>query len=121
MSRKKIEKKARAGDEDNRVENSTGNVFKDIGLPDPQMRLAKARLAQHIARLIKSQGLSQQQAAKKLGIDQPKVSAILRGRLKDFAPDRLMRFILRLDQDVIIRVGDPQDHAHPSVRVLVGA
>jgi predicted XRE-type DNA-binding protein len=116
---KRIEKKAHAVRRDNRVEDSTGNVFQDIGSPDPQMRLAKSRLAQHISRLIKSQGLSQQQAAKKLGIDQPKVSAILRGRLKDFAPDRLMRFILRLDQDVIIRVGDPQDEARPSLRVLV--
>lgn len=121
MSNRKSETKTKAADRDNRVETSSGNVFKDIGLPDPQMRLAKSRLAQHIARLIQSQGLTQQQAAQKLGIDQPKVSAILRGRLKDFAPDRLMRFIIRLDRDVIIRVVRPKDHSHPSVRVLVEA
>lgn len=57
------------------------------------MRLAKSRLAQHIARPIKSKAFWQQQAAPKLGIDQPKVSAILRGWLKDFAPDRPVRFI----------------------------
>lgn len=121
MNRKKLEKKTKPDDRDNRVENSAGNVFKDIGLPDPEMRLAKSRLAQHIARLIKSQRLTQQQAARKLGIDQPKVSAILRGRLKDFALDRLMRFIIRLDQDVVIRIRRPKDQAHPSVRVLVEA
>jgi predicted XRE-type DNA-binding protein len=119
MNKKKPRKNAKSQDTQMRVENSTGNVFEDIGLPDPQMRLAKARLAQHISRLIKARRLSQQQAGEKLGIDQPKVSAILRGRLKDFSPDRLMRFIIRLDQDVTITIGEPKDDAHPSVRVLV--
>jgi predicted XRE-type DNA-binding protein len=121
MKSDKTRKKTKTVDLDFVVQDSTGNVFRDIGLSDPEMRLAKARLAQHIARLIKSHGLTQKEAAEKLGIDQPKVSAILRGRLKDFATDRLMRFIMRLNQDVIISFSNPPDHSHPSVRVLLEA
>lgn len=121
MRKKKVQREVKVHDRENRVQNSTGNVFEDLGLADPEMRLTKARLAQQIGRLIRAQGLTQQQAADKLGIDQPKVSAILRGRLKDFAADRLMRFIIRLDQDVIISFSDPKNEAHPSVRVLVEA
>jgi predicted XRE-type DNA-binding protein len=121
MSKTRTRKNGKhAAARDERVEDSSGNVFDDLGLADPEMRLAKARLAQQISRLIKAQGLTQQEAAEKLGIDQPKVSAILRGRLKDFATDRLMRFIIRLHQDVIISFSDPTDEKHPSVRVLVG-
>lgn len=101
------------------VHAGSGNVFADLGLPDAQERLAKAKLAYQIRLLIEAAGLSQKQAAERLGVDQPKVSALLRGRLKDFSTDRLMRFITALNRDVIITVCDPQDHAHPSVRVLV--
>jgi predicted XRE-type DNA-binding protein len=121
MSTKKSRNSANADHRDRRVEKSSGNVFEDLGLPDPDMRLAKARLAQHIARLIKAQGLTQQQAADRLGIDQPKISAILRGRLGDFAPERLIRFIIRLNQDVVISIRKPQDASHPGVRVLASA
>ena len=120
MGKKKTDR-TKTVSRDNRVHSGSGNVFRDIGLPDPEMRLAKSRLAQHIARLIKSLGLTQQQAAERLGIDQPKVSAILRGRLKDFAPERLMRFIVRLNQDVIISFSEPRDKMGPSVRVVIGA
>ncbi len=119
MSKKKTNLQIKKRDLDDRVEDSTGNVFDDMGLPDPEMRLIKAGLAQQISRLIKAQGLSQQKAADKLSIDQPKISAILRGRLKDFATGRLMRFIIALDQDVIISVRKPQDSAHPKGRMLV--
>lgn len=106
-------------DHDAIVHDSTGNAFRDLRLPEPEMRLVKTRLAQQIAHLIKSHGLTQQEAAERLGIDQPKVSAILRGRLKDFATDRLMRFIIRLNQDVIISFGSPPNHSQPRVRVLL--
>jgi predicted XRE-type DNA-binding protein len=121
MSSKRSGRNARDDHQNRRVESSSGNVFEDLGLPDPEMRLAKARLAQHIARLIKAQGLTQQQAADRLGIDQPKVSAILRGRLSDFAPERLIRFIVRLNQDVVISIRKPQEAGHPGVRVLASA
>jgi predicted XRE-type DNA-binding protein len=53
------------------VEESSGNVFADLGYPNPQEALAKARLAQRIAELIEEQNLTQVQAAVLLGIDQP--------------------------------------------------
>jgi len=121
MSSKKSRKSGYPDHQDRRVEKSSGNVFEDLGFPDPEMRLAKARLAQHIARLIKAQGLTQQQAADGLGVDQPKVSAILRGRLGDFAPERLIRFIVRLNQDVVISIRKPLEAGHPGVRVLASA
>jgi predicted XRE-type DNA-binding protein len=101
------------------VEASTGNVFKDLELPDAETRLAKAHLAQRIVQLIKAQELSQIEAAEKLGIDQPNVSALVRGRLKDFSTERLMRFITAVKQDGIISIRKPRESAHPRGRMLV--
>jgi predicted XRE-type DNA-binding protein len=83
---------------------SSGNVFADLGLPNPEEALAKAELAQKIIVLIREKGLNQNQAAKVLGVDQPKVSALLRGNLTGFSLERLMRFLLRLGQDIKITV-----------------
>ena len=99
------------------IRRGSGNVFADMGLPDADERLAKAQLAREVQLLIEAAGLTQSQAAVRLGVDQPKVSALIRGRLKDFSTERLMRFITALGRDVIITVRDPQDQAHPSVRV----
>src|SRR5262249_18420660 len=103
-----------------KIERGSGNVFADIGLSNPEERLAKAELAHEICQLIESAGLTQSQAAKRLGIDQPKVSMLMRGRLKDFSTERLMRFLVLLGRDVIIGICDPQDRRHPSMRVLAG-
>lgn len=78
------------------------NVFADLGLPNPEERLAKAELALAIAQVIKERGLTQREAAALMGIDQPKVSHILRGRLADFSTERLMRFLIGLGRDVEI-------------------
>lgn len=103
------------------VQPGSGNVFADLGLPDAGGRLAKTELARQIGLLIRAAGLTQARAAARLGVDQPKVSALLRGRLKDFSTDRLLRFVTALDHDVVITIRDPQDHAHPSVRVMAQA
>jgi predicted XRE-type DNA-binding protein len=104
-----------------RVERGSGNVFADLGLPDAEERLAKANLAHKICALIAAAGLTQTAAAKQLGIDQPKVSMLIRGRLKDFSTERLMNFLVMLGQDVVIDVREPEDRKHPSMRVLVEA
>ena len=83
---------------------SSGNVFADLGLPNPEEALAKAELAHKITVLIEDRGLTQVQTAKLLGIDQPKVSALIRGRLSGFSLERLMRFLLMLGQDIKITV-----------------
>jgi predicted XRE-type DNA-binding protein len=87
-----------------RFESGSGNVFADLGLPDPEEALAKAGLAQAIAETIDRRGLTQDEAAKIMGLDQPKVSAIVRGRLTGFTQDRLTRCVLALGNDVEITI-----------------
>jgi len=88
--------------QDEEVFVSSGNVYEDLGYDNPQEEMAKAELAILIADLIKQQKLTQKQAAELMGIDQPKVSAIIRGRLSGFAIDRLFRFLLALGMDIVI-------------------
>jgi predicted XRE-type DNA-binding protein len=97
---------------------SSGNVFADLGLPNPEEALAKAELAQKIIVLIRKRGLTQIEAAVVLGVDQPKVSALVRGQLSGFSLERLMRFLLRLGQDIKITVHE-SPHAQSQARVLV--
>ena len=82
----------------------SGNVFADMGLPNPETRLLKARLARLINNAIKAHGWTQQHTAEVLGITQPKVSDISRGRLKNFSVARLMTFLVLLDHRVAITV-----------------
>jgi predicted XRE-type DNA-binding protein len=109
------------GETEEFVHDSSGNVFADLGLPDPEERMGKAKLAHTICELINAEGLSQKAVAARLGIDQPKVSALMRGKLRDFSTERLMRFVIALDRDVVIAIRQPKDEKHPSVRALVEA
>jgi predicted XRE-type DNA-binding protein len=97
---------------------SCGNVFADLGLPNPEEALAKAELANKIIELIRERRLTQVQAAKVLGVDQPKVSALFRGQLTGFSLERLMRFLLRLGQDIRITV-QASPRRRSQARVLV--
>ncbi|MGE3556350.1 MAG: helix-turn-helix domain-containing protein [Candidatus Obscuribacterales bacterium] len=83
---------------------SSGNVFADLGLPDADVLQAKAKLVHQIALAIKKRKLTQRQAAKILEIDQPKISALLHGRLSGFSMDRLIRFLAKLEKDIDIVV-----------------
>lgn len=83
---------------------SSGNVFADLGLPNAEEMLAKAELAIKIAGIIRQRRLAQVQAAAILGVDQPKISALIRGRLSGFSIERLLRFLLLLGTDVSITV-----------------
>jgi len=94
------------------VEESCGNVFADLGLPNPEERLAKAKLASAIQDVIEDRGLTQMQAAELMGIDQPKVSKIVRGRLKEFSTERLLHFLMHLGLDVEIRVHKETAHTN---------
>ena len=87
-----------------RIERGSGNVFADLGLPNAEQELLKARLALQIYRLIKERGLTQAQAGKILGIRQPHVSALMRNRSGVFSVGRLMEFLTALGQDVEITV-----------------
>jgi len=89
-----------------KVSRGSGNVFRDLGLKNPEELLAKTKLAARIVQILEEQKLTQTQAARLLGIDQPKVSQIYRGRLDDFSLERLMRFLTALHQDIRIVVGE---------------
>src|SRR5205809_7907934 len=86
------------------VELGSGNVFADLGLPNPDLALAKAELVQCIRNLIAARGLTQVKAAELLGLDQPKISALVRGRVEGYSIDRLFRFLNALVQRVEIMV-----------------
>ena len=88
------------------VTPSSGNVFADMGLPEAEEELTKAQLASHIRHVVKRRRLTQLAAAKLMKIDQPKVSALLNGRLANFSSDRLMRLLTALGQDVEITIRD---------------
>ncbi len=81
---------------------SSGNVFKDLGVSSPEEALAKAELTAKIAEIVASKKLTQAAAAEILGVDQPKVSALLRGRLSGFSTGRLLKFLTALGRDVEI-------------------
>ncbi len=100
MAKRKEAKKAR-------ITKSSGNVFEDLELPNARALLAKTELIMEITKIIRKKNLTQAQAAKILGIDQPKVSALLNGKLTGFSMDRLMNFLVALGKDVAIQI---QDH-----------
>jgi predicted XRE-type DNA-binding protein len=77
----------------------SGNVFADIGLRNPDEELTRAKLAAEIRQVIKRRRLTQVAAASLMGIDQPKVSALLSGRLGNFSSERLMRLLTALAQE----------------------
>jgi predicted XRE-type DNA-binding protein len=101
-----------------RVERGSGNVFADLGVPDPGLALAKADLAARILLIIVREGFTQAAAGKRLGVGQPKVSALLGGRLEGFSTDRLVRFFTLLGCDVRISVSRPRLRGHGVVRVV---
>jgi len=101
------------------VEEGSGNVFADLGLPNPEERLAKAGLAVRIAGVIRARRLTQASAARILKIDQPKISRLLRGQLSGFSTERLMQFLTLLGRDVeIVIKRAPRSRRRGRVRVI---
>ena len=86
------------------IEPSSGNVFADLGLADAGERMLKAQLAARIAELIERKGWTQARAAEAVGLDQPKVSHLLRGRLAGFSAERLIAVLNRLGHSVEVRI-----------------
>jgi predicted XRE-type DNA-binding protein len=97
---------------------SSGNVFADLNLPKADDLLAKAELAAKIIAETQRRRLTQIQAAKTLGVDQPKISALKRGKLSSFSVERLMRFLLLLGRDIEITV-KRRPRSRPAARLRV--
>ena len=96
----------------------SGNIFADIGLPNPAQELLKARLTLQIYSIIQDRGLTQAEAAKLLGIQQPRVSSLARNRSGDFSVGRLIEFLTALGQDVEITV-TPTRKEHGEMSLVV--
>jgi predicted XRE-type DNA-binding protein len=92
-------------------------VFADLGIPNAEEYMAKSQLAVQIFKIIKSRRLTQVSAARTLDISQPKVSALLNGRLDGFSTDRLFRFLNALGCDVRITVSRPHPKSRGRVEV----
>ncbi len=90
--------------DDIEYEESSGNIFEDLGFDDPVMEMNRAILGLTLRDLIKQLGWTQTKTAEMLGIDQPKVSRIVRGKLSGFSVERLTLLLDRLDHEVIVTV-----------------
>lgn len=96
----------------------SGNFWTDLGYPDAEEMLAKADLVIEIDRIIRARRMTQVQAAAVMGIDQPKVSNLLRGQFRGYSLHRLMEFLTRLGRDVEIVIG-PQRRSRVAGRIRV--
>lgn len=111
------------------VYQSSDNIFADLGRPDTEEAFARVKLAKQIAEIVMRQKLTQSEAATLMCLDQPKVSALMRGRLAGFFMDRLLRCLTLLGQDVEIVITDKSSDSHlpahinvvaPSVAAMMG-
>lgn len=95
------------------------NVFADLGFKNPDLELAKAVLVQQLRKSITARKLNQARAAALLGLDQPKVSALLRGQTGGYSLDRLFKFLTKLGQRVEIHIRTPKRGADPAESQVV--
>jgi predicted XRE-type DNA-binding protein len=100
-----------------RVTEGSGNVFADLGLPNPEQELLKAQLTLQIYTILKGSGMTQVEIAKILGVQQPQVSLLMRNRAGNFSVGRLMEFLTALRQDVEITVR-PTRKEHGTLSVI---
>lgn len=98
-------------------ERGSTDVFHDLGLADADELLAKARLARAVASAIKQRQISQSQLSRLTGIDQPKLSNLLHGKISGFSSDRLMFILLKLDQDISIVIRPKPENRPASMTV----
>ena len=93
-------------------ETGSRNVFKDIGVPNADVHLVKAQLVFKIDTILKKRRLKQVEAAALFGVRQPDISMMLRDEFRQFSVERLLRFLVTLDQDVEIVVKPHRDRNH---------
>lgn len=86
------------------VQRSSGNVFADLGLPHADKLLIKSGLVIEITRAVRKLGLTQQRAAERMGITQPKLSGMMRGDFSNLSERKLMDCLNRLGYDIEIKV-----------------
>lgn len=87
-----------------KVHPSSGNVFADLNLPDPNTHMLKAQIVAELYRLAQTRKLTQARAGEVLGISQPEVSRMFKGDFREYSIERLLKFLTAFDQDVVISV-----------------
>lgn len=97
-----MDRKMKKNAEEIEFERSSGNVFADLEIENPEEELTKAKLVWEIEQIIKRKKMTQTEAAKVMGINQPKVSALIRRKLDGFSVERLIHFLNSLGQDIDI-------------------
>ena len=105
-----------------KVTPSSGNVYRDLGIKNPEEHQLKAEFARQIATRLRETGLTQVEAAGRLGIAQPDVSRLVRGHFRQFSVERLMRFLVALGQDVeiVIKPATRRRAAGAQISVTIG-
>jgi predicted XRE-type DNA-binding protein len=103
------------------VKQSSGNVFADLGLPNAEELGAKVRLAAWINAILAKQKMTQVDAARLLGVTQPKVSALRGYKLEGFSVERLMHFVTELEHDVVIEIRPKVKKGEAKVMVVSAA
>ena len=93
------------------IEAGTGNVYRDLGLPDAEEMLVKAKLAAKISEILAARGWTQQYAGQILGIPQPKLSKMLRGQFRGISEAKMLEYLTRLGRDIQIVIGSER---HPA-------
>jgi predicted XRE-type DNA-binding protein len=101
----------------NKVKESM-NVYEQLGFPDAEEMLVKAQLVSQIGEILRERGWSQQQAAKVLGLTQPKLSKMLRGQFRGISEMKMMDCLLRLGRAVKIVVGPETEAADERIEVV---
>ena len=102
------------------LSKGSGNVYADLGFPNAEEELAKAEIVRQISSILTQRRLTQAKAGELLHINQPKVSALLRGHTEGYSIERLLRFLLLLDRDVEIVV-KPRDPNASAGQITVAA
>ncbi|MGD0187865.1 MAG: helix-turn-helix transcriptional regulator [Roseiarcus sp.] len=113
-------RKTSSADPGETITRGTGNVFADLGYADAEERQTKLRLAHAINTIVASKRLSQTDAAARLGVGQPKISALAHYKLEGFSVERLMTFLTALDRDIEITI-KKKPRSRDTGRVLVVA
>jgi len=101
-----------------RVTRGSSNIFADLGLPDADTHMLKAQITIYIGRLIEQSDLNQQAAAKRMGVTQPDVSRLLRGRFEGFSLERLFDCMCALGSDIEIKLRR-RSHKHGRMSVSI--
>lgn len=92
------------------VHVGSGNVFSDIGMPDADTHVLKAKIVSNIMSIVKDKNITQKEVGKIIGISQPEVSRLFRGHFREYSVERLMKFITSFNRDVEISVKKRSDN-----------